>query len=96
MPRASRSRPPRTVGLDKPCAKCGRPVSYLYKGPVEGVCGRCSDSRRRTPTRAHAHGIVVDRRRAGRRGRSNLVAVIALLLVVGAAGVALLLDFLVK
>ena len=95
MPRASRSRPPRTVGLDKPCRKCGKPVSYLYKGPVEGVCGQCTDSRRRMPTRAHAHGIVVDRRRAGRRGRS-LVAVIALLLVVGAAGVALLLDFLVK
>lgn len=32
-----------TVGLDAPCRKCGRPIYYNYKGPVEGLCGRCTD-----------------------------------------------------
>jgi hypothetical protein len=40
--------PPRpkrpTVGLDVPCRKCGRPIYYNYKGPVEGLCGRCTDT----------------------------------------------------
>ncbi|MGQ0614643.1 MAG: hypothetical protein ACT4PV_12985 [Planctomycetaceae bacterium] len=31
------------VAADKPCLRCGRPVHFSYKGPVEGLCGRCSD-----------------------------------------------------
>lgn len=37
----------RTVGLDKPCGMCGKPVYYNYKSPVEGLCGRCADRARR-------------------------------------------------
>jgi hypothetical protein len=40
-----------TVGLDVPCKKCGRPIYYNYKGPVEGLCGRCSDGVRTKPVR---------------------------------------------
>ena len=40
-----------TVGLDTPCRKCGRPIYYNYKGPVEGLCGRCADGSRAIPTR---------------------------------------------
>jgi hypothetical protein len=39
------------VGLDVPCKKCGRPIYYNYKGPVEGVCGKCSDVHRKAPSR---------------------------------------------
>ncbi len=41
-----------TVGLDAPCQKCGRPIYYNYKGPVEGLCGRCADGSRQ-PARFH-------------------------------------------
>jgi hypothetical protein len=47
----------RTVGLDKPCKVCGRPVYFNYKGPVEGVCGRCSDRKRR-PSRRRRRGLL--------------------------------------
>jgi hypothetical protein len=49
--KAGTGKPPaaggRTVGLDKPCAGCGKPVYYNYKSPVEGLCGRCADKSRR-------------------------------------------------
>jgi len=47
----------KAVGLDKPCTVCGRTVYFNYKGPVDGVCGRCADRmksakrRRRRPAR---------------------------------------------
>ena len=44
------SRKPRTVGLDKPCRVCGQPIHFTYSGPVEGVCGRCVDERKRRST----------------------------------------------
>jgi len=36
-----RARP--VVGLDKPCRQCGRPIYFNYRGPIEGVCGKCTD-----------------------------------------------------
>jgi hypothetical protein len=32
-----------TVGLDEPCRQCGDPIYYNYRGPVEGLCGKCTD-----------------------------------------------------
>jgi len=31
------------VGLDKPCAQCGQPIYFNYRGPIDGICGRCAD-----------------------------------------------------
>lgn len=31
------------VGLDKECERCGDLVSYAYKSPVPGLCGKCAD-----------------------------------------------------
>ena len=31
------------MGLDKPCRQCGRPIYFHYRGPIEGVCGKCTD-----------------------------------------------------
>ena len=31
------------VGLDKPCSQCGQPIYFNYRGPIEGICGRCTD-----------------------------------------------------
>jgi len=45
-------RPP--LGADVPCRQCGEPIYYNYRGPVEGVCGKCSDGLKRvsrTPSR---------------------------------------------
>ncbi len=33
----------RKVGLDQPCRLCDQEIYFGYKGPVEGVCGRCVD-----------------------------------------------------
>jgi hypothetical protein len=36
-----------TVGLDEPCRECGDPIYYNYRGPVEGLCGKCTDRMRK-------------------------------------------------
>jgi len=74
--------PRRPVGVDRPCRACGRPIYFNYKGPIDGLCGRCTD---RAMSRA--------RPVAGRPRRSLLPARdrrarAALLLVVFLAGVA--------
>ena len=55
----------RTVGLDKPCTQCGRPIYYNYQGPVEGLCGRCADHRQKASSRrsGRTRTILVDRSR---------------------------------
>lgn len=75
------ARPARTVGLDKPCEICGKPVYYNYKSPVEGLCGRCADQvrRRRDPRYPRLH------RPGRRRSRWPLLAALALTVLVGAA-----------
>jgi len=75
-----------TVGLDKPCRKCGRPIYYNYKGPVEGLCGRCSDTTRRAPlTFARSRRIGFFHRK-GRGFASNTLFVLTLLAVLGILG----------
>jgi len=38
-PRTQRPR----LGADVPCRQCGEPIYFNYRGPVEGVCGKCTD-----------------------------------------------------
>lgn len=58
----------RKVGLDKPCTLCGQPIHHSYRGPVEGVCGRCTDriARKHRGARPATGRTIV--RRSGRRG----------------------------
>jgi len=45
------------VGLDKECERCHDVVSYAYKGPVPGLCGKCADRE------------MAERRRRARKGK---------------------------
>jgi hypothetical protein len=77
-------RPRPTVGLDVPCKKCGRPIYYNYKGPVEGLCGRCTDTTKkpaRLPRNSRRIGFF-----EGRRSRGWITIVIVLSLACLAAG----------
>ena len=49
---------PRTVGLDKPCRDCGQTIYYGYKGPIEGLCGRCADKRLKSRTHTKTRTLV--------------------------------------
>jgi len=86
---------PRTLKADKPCKMCGKPVHYTYQGPVEGVCGRCTDKRRarRRNVRPYHRGMVVERRPGRRRSTAATVLLIALVMVGGAVAVAAALGF---
>jgi len=85
--RASEPQSPRpkrpTVGLDVPCKKCGRPIYFNYKGPVEGLCGRCADTVRRPQMPRHSRRIGFF---AGKRSRGWKTIVIFLLLAVLGVG----------
>jgi hypothetical protein len=79
----------RTLSLDKPCKVCGEPVHHTYSGPVEGVCGRCSDKKpRRKPMRAYHRGMTVDRSAPNRRSTASTVVLLCIVMVVGAVAVA--------
>jgi len=70
------------VGLDEPCQKCGRPIYYNYKGPVAGLCGRCTDGSKKA-----ARGFRKSKRVGffeGRRKRVSIVVAILLGLAVAA------------
>ena len=32
------------LGLDRPCRLCDQTMYFGYSGPLEGVCGRCTDT----------------------------------------------------
>jgi hypothetical protein len=64
-----------TVGLDVPCRKCGRPIYYNYKGPVEGLCGRCTDGSRKAARFATSRRIGFFE---GGRRRGWIVALVVL------------------
>ena len=82
------SRPAKTVGLDKPCRVCGKPIHYTYSGPADGVCGRCADKRRPRRTRSYHRGTVVSRGEPGRHQSTTTIAVrICIVLVVGVIAV---------
>ncbi len=83
------SRRPKTVGLDRPCGVCEKPMHYTYSGPVEGVCGRCADKRRTKGVRAYHRGMVVRRNaRKQRRSKASMVVLVCVLLVVLGVGAA--------
>jgi hypothetical protein len=69
-----------TVGLDEPCRQCGDPIYYNYRGPIEGLCGKCTD--RQTSQRSR------DMRRMGavhhRESRFWIVATVILAFACGA------------
>ncbi len=90
------SRRPRTVGLDKPCRVCGKPIHYTYSGPVEGVCGRCTDKRGRRggSVRAYHRGMVFDRA-PKRRSKAAIAVLLTIVIVGGAVAVAFALGLLV-
>ncbi len=75
-----------TVGLDKPCRKCGRPIYFNYKGPVDGLCGRCSDTGKRTPVPFARSRRISFFHRRGRGAASNTLFAVVLLAVVGILG----------
>jgi hypothetical protein len=79
----------RTLRLDKPCRKCGEPVHHTYVGPIEGVCGRCTDRKpRRRPVRGYHRGMVVERGAPKGRSTASTVVLLCLVMVVGAVAVA--------
>ena len=83
---------PRTVGLDKPCRKCGAPIHHTYAGPVEGVCGRCTDKRRRRRVRTRRLGMSVTSHAPSRRSTASTVVLVSIVMVVGAVAVAFALS----
>ena len=88
------SRRPKTVGLDRPCRVCGKPIHYKYSGPVEGVCGRCADTRRTKGVRRYHRGMVLRRNaRKQRRSKASTVVLVCVVLVVGSAVVAAVFRF---
>ena len=84
-------RRPRTVGLDKPCRVCGKPIHYTYSGPVEGICGRCADKRPRRRVRPYHRGMTVGGTAPMRRSTaSTVVRLTIVMLVCVAAGLSAL------
>ena len=43
----SKSPQNRKLGMDKPCSHCGSPIYFNYSGPLDGICGKCTDVLRR-------------------------------------------------
>jgi hypothetical protein len=82
-PRPKNRRP--TVGLDTPCRKCGRPIYFNYRGPVEGLCGRCTDGSRKAVRFQNSKRIGFFRRR-GRAAASTALFVAVLLALLGFVG----------
>ena len=89
------SRRPRTVRADKPCSVCGKPIHYTYSGPVEGVCGRCTDKRRRGggSVRPYHRGMVIGRA-PKRRSKAAIAVFVTIVIVGGAVAVAAALGLL--
>jgi hypothetical protein len=73
---------------------CGRPIHHKYAGPVEGVCGRCTDKRGGRRVRAYHRGMIVGGRSPKRRSTASIVLLIFIVIVFGAAGVAVALGLL--
>jgi len=82
------------VGLDKPCSKCGAAIHHTYVGPVEGVCGRCADQRRGRRVSTRRLGQIGGRRTRKGRSTASTVALVATVMVVGAAAVVIALNLL--
>jgi hypothetical protein len=78
------------VGLDKPCSQCGQPIYFNYRGPIDGICGRCTDralaSRKRS---VNTRTRVVQERSA----KGALIVTLILGIVLGAIALYFLTPF---
>jgi hypothetical protein len=65
----------RKLGLDKPCSMCGSAIYFNYKGPMDGICGKCTDQLRRrlSPRGSDAMNGAGARRAAGSFGWGSLI-----------------------
>jgi len=85
------SRRTRTIGLDKPCRGCGKPVHHTYSALTDGLCGSCADKRRPAPpkgTRPYHRAMVLRRGEAGGPPSATAVAVkICIAIAIGVAAV---------
>jgi hypothetical protein len=91
------TRRPRTVGLDKPCRSCGKPVHYTYAATGGGLCGRCADRRRPKRARGYHRGTVVERGGSGRRSSPAAIAAkLIVVVVLGGAAVMVALRYLMS
>jgi len=78
----------RKVGLDKPCGLCGTAIYFNYQGPLDGVCGNCTDDlRRRLNPRGRSAGPVIQKTRVQGLGWGSVV----LAFVAGAAAAVIVL-----
>jgi hypothetical protein len=80
----------RSVGLDKPCRQCGQPIYYNYQGPVDGICGRCTDRALKKRRTERTKTVVRDRQ----VGRGALLLAVVIAFLAGAAAMYLALPYL--
>jgi len=84
------SRRSRTVGLDKPCRVCGKPVHYSYAALMDGMCGSCADKGRpkKPQLRPYHRATVLQRGEPGQPASATAVAVkICVAIVIGVVAV---------
>ena len=76
----------RRIGLDKPCSMCGSAIYFNYSGPLDGICGKCTDRlRHRLGERVQGSTRVRGGSRSGGFGWGSLL----LAFVAGAAAAAI-------
>jgi hypothetical protein len=79
----------RKLGMDKPCSQCGSPIYFNYSGPLDGICGKCTDVlRRRLAPRQGAHGHGLSGQSNRRRGFGWISITLAFLAGAAAATIA--------
>ena len=70
--------------MDRACRQCGRTIYFNYRGPIDGICGRCTDralAKRKGRTRTRT--VMVEGR--GRGGLTWFVVVLVFLAGIAAA-----------
>ena len=64
----------RKVGLDKPCGMCSGTIYFSYCGPIEGICGKCTDDlRSRLGTSGAGNGPTIRRTRVSGYGLGTVI-----------------------
>ena len=78
----------RKLGLDTPCNVCGKAIYFNYQGPLDGICGNCTDHlRRKLAPRGRSGGPVIQKTRTSGFG----VGTVILAFVAGAAAAVIVL-----
>jgi len=76
------------VGLDTPCNMCGKAIYFNYQGPLDGICGNCTDHlRRKLAPRGRSGGPVIQKTRTSGFG----LGTVALAFFAGAAAAVIVL-----